>query len=212
MNFWQKIRVELQEHPISFFGGAATLIFYFVVLINLLFTLPQLVFKAELQLPIPIGVDINLVLGVCIFFLLEGFLASVFGYFFVLTREGGRGIPLVFLNINGLISAWVSGFNCAWIFLPKAKTVAWAFIAFSSMFLVAYALAIYFVIYHFDKRYENREKKARGTGRKSKVKYADIKEIRQEKLLSLKIVIIFQTIYFIAIGIYFGMEIPSLYP
>lgn len=143
----KRIKDEFYSQPISFLGAIAGIITF----ANIYISIPALL--SNLKSPhISNQIEINLILGLCIFSLLEGSLASFFGFLFVLIKERGPGFPLILLFLNSLISAWVSGYNCFWIFVPLLHSPESAVWVFLLMLLIAWGIAIYFLNYHFDKR------------------------------------------------------------
>ena len=143
-----RIKHEFRIQQISFLGANAIR----VALVNFYISIPAMF--SHLKLPyISTQIDINLVLGLCIFLLLEGSLASFFGFLFVLIRERGPGFPLMLLFLNSLISAWVSGFNCFWIFVPMMHSPESAVWTFLLMLTAAWGIAVYFLHHHFKRRF-----------------------------------------------------------
>lgn len=153
----KRIKDEFNSQPISFLGAIASIIAF----VNIYISMPALF--SHLKLPhVSTQIEINLILGLCIFFLLEGSLASFFGFLFLLIRERGAGFPLMLLFLNSLISAWVSGFNCFWIFVPLLHSPDSAVWAFLLMLATAWGIAIYFLRYHFDMRISKLTKSSGG--------------------------------------------------
>lgn len=142
---------ELKTQPISFAGSIASL----VALGNTILATPSLV-QGTFYIP---SVELNLILIVCIFLILEGALATVFSKLYFLTREMGEGFPLILTMINGLISAWVTGFNCIALFSNSGPSHSKLEIFIFSLF-VGWLISVYFLWYHYKVAKHNRTKYA----------------------------------------------------
>ena len=100
-------------------------------------------------------IEINLVLMVCLFLLLEGALASVFGRILIFMREMGEGFSQIILCVIALLSAWVTGFNCFWMFSPYSESYNSAPI-FAFTLVIGWLISVYFLHYHSKQRQESK--------------------------------------------------------
>jgi len=139
----------MKSQPISFTGSIASII----ALVNTYFAAPSLIFGTQ---TVP-QVNINIAIAVCLFLLLEGALAAVFSKLYVYLRGLGEGFPLIFICINGIVSAWVTSYNCLWMFSGTGKNYNQLGIFALSMF-VAWLISVYFLRHHFKVAYESKFK------------------------------------------------------
>ncbi len=208
----KRIKDEFSSQPISFLGAIAGIITF----ANIYISIPALL--SNLKSPhISTQIEINLILGLCIFSLLEGSLASFFGFLFVLIKERGSGFPFMLLFLNSLISAWVSGFNCFWIFVPMLHSPQSAVWVFLLMLAIAYGIAIYFLRYHFDKRISKLSGKLTIVNPKEnnpQQNTTEGSETEPELVLNYKnnfwICLGIQTAGFIFMAVYYGIKIFDL--
>jgi len=200
MRLWQRIKEEFRNQPLTLSMAILGLV---IIVLKAIGTAPS-PFKSKLGFELPLKIELNLIVGILIFFFLQGSLGYYIGRLFVKIREKGRGFPIIWLNSLSLISAWISGFNCFWIFLPGAKNPICAFFLYYSAFLLAWACTIYFIRYQFLEIKQRIRKKETQDARK-------LKQLKAEKSENFMIVAKVQTIYFIFIAIYFGYTIYQIY-
>ena len=146
---FSKVLTEMKTQPISFTGSIASII----ALVNTFFAAPSLLF-GEQTAP---QVNLNIAIAVCLFLLLEGALAAVFSKLYVYLRGLGEGFPLIFICINGIVSAWVTSYNCLWMFSGTGKNYNELAVFALSMF-VAWLISTYFLHHHFKVKYDSSDK------------------------------------------------------
>ncbi|MFC1515555.1 hypothetical protein ACFL7E_02210 [Thermodesulfobacteriota bacterium] len=195
---WDKIKEEFNKQPISFLGGMASIVALINVILSAhIFISPKF---------IPFSIDISFLAGLGVFLILEGSLASLFGRVFLVLREMGPGYPFIIAWVNGLISAWVSSFNCFWIFVVNADTVENANGLYLLFVIVAWAIAIYFIHFHFE------TKKDREVVNPSK-KYSGLLDfqIKQKYESDFWVSLAIQTTMFFVAGINIGLKITPFF-
>ncbi|MBG9994889.1 hypothetical protein I6F50_07455 [Pseudoalteromonas sp. NZS127_1] len=134
------IIAEARNQPISFVGSIASII----AIINTFYAVPTIIFGYNL---IPIRISVDLVFVACLFFLLEGSLASVFGRIYIYFCRKGSGYPLMLMCVNAIISASVTGFNCIWMFVNTVESNN-KYSAFSFTMFIGYLISLYFLHSH----------------------------------------------------------------
>jgi len=135
-----KIFSEMREQPVSFAGSIASL----TALINTSFAVPSFI-SGSPSIP---TINSNLIIILCLFFILEGALASVFSRVYVYMRGLGEGFPIILTFINALVSAWVTGYNCIWIFGSFAPKFNELHVFFGAL-TIGWIISVYFLHHHF---------------------------------------------------------------
>jgi hypothetical protein len=187
---FDRIKAEFERQPISFIGSVASII----ALLNLSASVPQLYGKLSVPDFAFLTGD-HLVLGMSVFMLLEGSLASFFGSLFVRFRRLGPGYPFVLVLLTSLVSAWISAYNCFWIFTPMISSPDSAVFVFILTLAGAYFFAIYFMHFHFQQ--------------KLKMDHGTIEVYQATKWYNYNFAVSCwsQTLAFVFISIYYGIKI-----
>lgn len=94
----------------------------------------------------------NIIVRTCVFFLLEGALASLFGRLFVIVRDQGIGFPWILTIVLALTSAWISYYNCFWIFVSNNESVEGSTASYIFAMFIAFILSWRFTYIHFDQK------------------------------------------------------------
>ena len=111
----------------------------------------------------------------------------------------GEGFPFVLVLIISLLSAWVSGFNCWWLFIPNAKSANIEMPVFYILLSFALVIANYFIWHHFNIKLKKELK-----GENSVMKQDELKSKRRLNFwLSLSV----QTLSFFFIATYFSWKL-----
>jgi hypothetical protein len=143
------IFAEAKSQPVSFVGSIASII----AIINTIYAAPSIIYGYEHS---PISININLALIACLFFLLEGSLASVFSRLYVWIANFGSGFPLMLMCVNAIVSAGVTGYNCVWMFTDTVESHNRTS-AFTLAMFVGWFISVYFLYFHcqLGKKLEN---------------------------------------------------------
>ncbi|WP_420548185.1 hypothetical protein [Curvivirga sp.] len=132
---------EFKNQPLSFLAAAITII-------NIFGSIPALV-TSDVHI-VQFKLDINIVIRAFAFIALEGALAYAFGKLFVVISYRGAGLGFLFMLNATLASAWVSGFNCYWLFAIYGNEFSFSLLILIAVMFLAYMLNLYYVSHHFE--------------------------------------------------------------
>jgi len=132
---------EVKNQPVSFLGSIASI----VAFINTVFAVPMIISGYETP---SFVLPISMLLITCLFFLLEGSLASVFSKFFILLRKQGPGFPLMMMCVNAIVSAGVTAYNCLWMFISQVEGNSNKISVFIIVMFIGWLISVYFLNVH----------------------------------------------------------------